>query len=67
METSKTNEFRRGMLVFVVLAILTGLEYLIGTNQVPVIFLWLIALIKAGTVIWFFMHVFRVFGSGGDH
>jgi cytochrome c oxidase subunit IV len=67
MEISKTNQLKRGVLVFAVLAILTAVEYLIGTNQVSVILLWLIALVKAGTVIWFFMHVFRLFGSEGDH
>ena len=44
------------MIVFVALAILTGVEYLVGISQVPVVIMWLIALVKAGLVIWFFMH-----------
>lgn len=67
METSKSSELKRGVLVFVALAILTVVEYVIGINQVPVIFMWLIALAKAGLVIWFFMHVIRAFRSEGGH
>ena len=67
MEQGKSNELRRGVIVFVVLAVLTGIEYILGDRLVPTIFLWVIALGKAALVIWFFMHVFRVFRSEGGH
>jgi cytochrome c oxidase subunit 4 len=67
METSKASELKQGVIVFVVLAVLTVVEYLIGTAQAPTFLMWLIALAKAGAVIWFFMHVFRAFGSRGGH
>jgi uncharacterized integral membrane protein len=62
-----SNDLKRGLLVFVVLAVLTAVEYIMGINQVPYILMWLMALIKGGLVVWFFMHVFRVFGSEGGH
>ena len=61
---NKHDELRRGVIVFLALAALTGIEYLIGTQQAPRIFLWLIALMKAGLVMWFFMHLKRVFNEG---
>ncbi|MEJ5314591.1 MULTISPECIES: cytochrome C oxidase subunit IV family protein [Anaerolinea] len=71
METShdqeKKMELRRGVLVFVVLAVLTVIEYFLGTHGAPGIFLWLIALLKAGLVIWFYMHIQRAFREEGGH
>lgn len=65
---SKKAELNRGVIVLLALAVFTGLEYLLGTLQFPAIFLWLIALVKAGTVMWFFMHIKRVFSANeGDH
>ena len=63
----KQDELRRGVMVFIALAVLTAVEYYIGTHQAPVIFMWLIALSKAGLVVWFFMHVKRAFSDEGGH
>jgi cytochrome c oxidase subunit IV len=63
----KTNKLRVGVLTFVALAILTAVEYIIAISGLPVVILWAIALVKAGLVIWFFMHVARVFDSQGGH
>lgn len=62
----KQDELRRGVLVFIALAVLTGIEYLIGVHEAPVIFMWLIAVSKAGLVMWFFMHIQRAFSEEGD-
>ena len=67
MDKIMSNDLKRGVVVFLVLALLTALEYVLGVSQVPYILMWLIALVKAGLVVWFFMHVFRVFGSEGGH
>lgn len=67
MEKMLSNDLTRGVVVFIVLAILTIVEYFLGVNHVPAILLWVIALAKAGLVLWFFMHVFRVFRSEGGH
>jgi hypothetical protein len=67
-EVLKTRELRQGVMVFLTLAVLTAIEYIIGVNEVGVVFLWIIALIKAASVIWFFMHIFRVFNPDkGEH
>jgi|UniRef100_A0A7C4KI76 caa(3)-type oxidase subunit IV len=64
---SRPDELRRGVLVFVFLAILTAIEYFIGTHELPSILLWVIALVKAGLVIWYFMHLKRAFREEGEH
>lgn len=62
-KTSKANSnLRRGVMVFMGLAALTAIEYGIAVLEATPIFLWSIALVKAGLVLWFFMHLFRVFG-----
>jgi hypothetical protein len=67
MKEEKSSELTRGVIVFLVLALLTGVEYLLGTSQVLAVFLWIIAIAKAGLVLWFFMHVYRVTRSEGGH
>ncbi len=67
METKKTSELRRGLLVFLALAVLTAVEYIIGTNEAPIIFLWVIAILKAALVLVYFMHITRLSGSEGGH
>jgi heme/copper-type cytochrome/quinol oxidase subunit 4 len=63
----KTNELTRGVIIFVILAVLTGVEYLVGINELPSVILWILALAKFGLVLWFFMHLPRVFNSDGGH
>lgn len=67
METKKTSELRRGVLVFLALAVLTAVEYIIGTNEAPTIFLWVIAILKGALVLVYFMHITRLSGSQGGH
>jgi heme/copper-type cytochrome/quinol oxidase subunit 4 len=61
MEQNKNQELRRGVIVFVLLAALTAVEYVIGINEWSVLLLWVIALVKVGLVMWYFMHILRVF------
>lgn len=63
----KMNSLTRGVVIFVILAVLTGIEYILGTNEAPAVLLWLVALIKGGLVLWFFMHLPRVFSPDGGH
>ncbi|MEN4041571.1 MAG: cytochrome C oxidase subunit IV family protein [Anaerolineaceae bacterium] len=63
---NKSSELKRGVMVFVGLAILTVIEFVFGIWEVASIFLWIIALTKAGLVIWFFMHIFRLFGGDSE-
>jgi hypothetical protein len=65
--STKMNPLARGVAVFVILAVLTGLEYILGINEAPAVLMWIIALIKGGLVLWFFMHLPRVFNPDGGH
>ncbi|KPL84445.1 hypothetical protein SE15_04895 [Thermanaerothrix daxensis] len=62
-----TSEIRRGVYVFIFLAVLTVLEYYVGTHEGPAVILWAIALLKAAVVIQFYMHLMRVFRSREEH
>ncbi|MBI4631533.1 MAG: cytochrome C oxidase subunit IV family protein [Chloroflexi bacterium] len=67
MDAKKAAEFRLGIIVLVVLAVLTGAEY--GISFTPALWLALIviALIKAGIVIQYFMHIKRIVAEDGGH
>ena len=69
MEEQKkpTDELKRGVITFVALAVLTAVEYIIGIAELPGVLLWMVALLKAGLVLWFFMHLGRVFSTSGGH
>jgi caa(3)-type oxidase subunit IV len=64
--TKNTSELSRGVKVFVALTVLTIIEYFLGVWEVAAILLWIIALAKAVLVVWFFMHVYRVFGGKSE-
>lgn len=57
----------RGVVIFVALAVLTAIEYALGVIAAPAVYLWIIAIMKAGLVLWFFMHIGRVFRAEGGH
>lgn len=60
---NKLRPLQRGVVIFVVLAILTVIEYFLAIWEVPQILLWSVALIKLVLVVQYFMHVYRVFRS----
>lgn len=57
MEKKKASAFRQGILVLVALGVLTGIEYLISQSSGSVVFMFLIAVGKAGLILNYFMHV----------
>ena len=66
---AKMNALSRGVMIFAILAVLTVVEYFLGIldNTGVYVLLWLIAFLKGGLVLWFFMHLPRVFNpSEGD-
>ena len=65
--STKMNALTRGIVVFAILAVLTGIEYILGINEAPAFLLWIVAIIKGGLVLWYFMHLPRVFNSDGGH
>ncbi|MDO9085695.1 MAG: cytochrome C oxidase subunit IV family protein [Anaerolineaceae bacterium] len=56
----KLSALKKGVIVFLILAVLTAIEYYLGINEVPSILLWAVALIKMLLVLQFFMHINRV-------
>lgn len=67
MEKKKViSELQRGVFVFLALAVLTAIEYFLGTHEAPSIFLWIIAILKGALVLVYFMHITRLSGSEGD-
>lgn len=60
MEDKKTEAYQRIFMVFIVLAILTGVEYLVSQYLDSMILLLLIAFVKAGLIVNYFMHVYRL-------
>lgn len=65
MDTRKTTRkglaLRRGVIVFLALAVLTAIEFVVARSGVPSAILWIIAILKAALVINFFMHLSRLF------
>lgn len=57
-----------GLIVILVLAALTGIEYAVAVevekNLIPLI---LMAQVKAALILWYFMHIRRVRASEGEH
>jgi len=64
---SRETELGRGVLVFLVLAVLTGIEYAIAILTQAYGALVALALLKALLVLQFFMHVSRVTSGEGGH
>jgi hypothetical protein len=61
----RTAAYRLGFLVFVGLAILTIVEYIIGVTWAAVVILLIIALVKAGLILQNYMHVSHVWSEEG--
>ncbi|PKO09262.1 MAG: hypothetical protein CVU40_10995 [Chloroflexi bacterium HGW-Chloroflexi-2] len=57
---TKLSPLKRGVVIFIILGVLTAIEYYLGISDVPSILLWAIALIKMLLVLQFFMHINRV-------
>ena len=63
----KQNGYGIVIVIGVVLAILTVVEYFMGLYHVGSTLLMLMAALKAILVIYFFMHVSRLWTAEGDH
>ncbi|MFZ0546208.1 MAG: cytochrome C oxidase subunit IV family protein [Candidatus Promineifilaceae bacterium] len=68
MEAKKMAVYRQGVLIFIILAILTGAEFGVSraTNGSAVL-LFIIAFLKAGLIVQFFMHIYRLWRVEEDH
>lgn len=65
MGENKAAAFRQGIAVLIGLALLTGLEYWISVATASVVFLMLIAMVKAGLILNYFMHLSSLWGEEG--
>ena len=66
MQEKKKALYRRGVIVLVVLAVLTGVEYYVAflpTSATPALFI--LALTKAWIILQYFMHVSTLWSEEG--
>lgn len=67
MSEAKTNAYRRGLITFLALMVLTIIEYFVAISLAsPTVLLFIIALIKAALIVQVFMHVSRLW-RGESH
>lgn len=57
---TKSDALRQGMFIFIFLAILTALEFFVAIAIGAVVLLAAIALVKAGLVVYYYMHIYRL-------
>jgi cytochrome c oxidase subunit 4 len=67
MEEKKKAAYRTGTVIFIVLAVLTAVEYVVGLYPNTSITLFIIALIKAVLIVQYFMHVSKLWSEEGHH
>lgn len=61
MSEAKASAQRTGLYVFLALLVLTVAEAVVGAMETPItVLLIIIALVKAALIIYFFMHVYRL-------
>lgn len=68
MEEKKTAAYRQGILVFILLAVLTIVEFFVSAwTDGSVVLLMIIAVLKAGIIAQFFMHIYRLWRAEEEH
>lgn len=67
MSEFNTPVYRTILYVFLALAVLTGIEYMVGLLLPSAVFLFILALIKGSLVVYFFMHVYRLWRQEEAH
>jgi len=66
--TNKASALNLGVIIFVFLAVLTGLEFFVAIVMTAVPLLVFIALVKAGLVVYYYMHIYKLNAEdGSDH
>jgi len=60
VETKKKEAYRQIFTIFLILAVLTGVEYVVSQYVPSSILLFLVALVKAALIVNYFMHVYRL-------
>jgi caa(3)-type oxidase subunit IV len=58
---NKKTGYRQGIYVFLVLVVLTAIEIVIATYlESPAVPLIIVSLVKAGLIVQYFMHIYRL-------
>lgn len=60
MSENKAQAFRRGTLTFIVLLILTAIEFYVGVALNSIALLLILSLLKAALIVYVFMHIYRL-------
>jgi len=63
---NKAGVFRQGLIIFIFLAVLTGLEFFIAIAIGAVALLAVVAVIKVGLVLYYYMHMYRLNQDSGE-
>lgn len=58
--TNKSEVLRQGVIVFVFLAVLTALEFFVAVQIGSTVLLAMIAFVKVGLVMYYYMHIYRL-------
>ena len=64
--TDKKTALSQGVIIFIFLAVLTALEYFIAVALNAIALLAVVALVKAGLVMYYYMHIYKLGGKVGD-
>ena len=67
MEDEKTGTYELGGTVLLGLAVLTAAEFAFGGRAFSIVALFIIAMIKGGMILNYFMHVARLWSSEESH
>lgn len=67
MEQEKASAYELGGTVLLGLAVLTAAEYALGVQAISVVALFIVALIKGGMILNYFMHVTRLWSDEEGH
>jgi cytochrome c oxidase subunit IV len=68
VEDRKSAAYRQGVYVFILLAVLTVLEFFVSAwTDGSAVLLFIIDILKAGLIANFFMHIYRLWRTEEDH
>ena len=67
MEERETSPYRTIWIVFIALVALTVAEFFVAALLNSLVALLLIALLKAGLIVYYFMHIYNLWNSEESH
>jgi hypothetical protein len=67
MNSKRAAAYRLSTTIALVLAVLTGIEYVAAINHAGAVIMFILGLAKAYFVVNFFMHIARIWRTEGGH